>query len=657
MYEWQPHRPGQPKYKGPGLPLATRPGDKRAVLAAACTAEDVWVTVGVKHIKFWRVHRRTVPATKTSKERDECSLEFVKGSWGLLEGSPTTLVTVASVSGGLTLAGADTGSIFMFQGTVLAAVVRDPGGHSPGVDGAPLMPMFDMTASHLTGLAQDDRPVIATGGRDGKARFWAVQTGEEEEGGGAKAERGRGGGLELLAELDVHDAASKAMNKAGLITSFSGVRPDLPAGLRSVSSVERVSPKGEKERFVLCGLSTDELVLLRVGLSPGRKLEVERSPSASRILSQSHFTGRVTDVAPHPSGHLFATCGEDRSVRVWSSQEKQALALGMVPAAARCLCWSPKESIDHHIAVGLASGIVAVMIYKVGKHEMGITPLPLVPARHEGYSITCLQYAPDAKYLAVGISCGHVDVYDVSQAYNRVGMCVCKQLEGEAQALRSITWSSDCKTLMTESAAYGLAYWDLLDAANMDCQRIENAERMSKETWATWTSIAGWPTAGVHSGAAASAHVTSVDCKADYGGIGQLKIIPGDKDGCNICAVGDSDGSIRLVRFPALVGCRDHREGPQQGTQITGHGTEAAKVRFSADGRRLFVACGANLAVMQYRVMHPSEVGQSGKMLKANLAASAVVTKLDQEMFWKVSVAEIEEMRRRGMPSDAVRSS
>lgn len=96
---------------------------------------------------------------------------------------------------------------------------------------------------------------------------------------------------------------------------------------------------------------------------------------------------------------------------------------------------------------------------------------------------------------------------------------------------------------------------------------------------------------------------------------------------------------------------------------------------------------------MQYRVLHPSEVGQSGKMLKAQQAASRVVTMLDREMFWKVcrhqspdphtqlsrhrflrigvaitrahtlnpcppwkvSVAEIEEMRRRGMPADAVR--
>jgi hypothetical protein len=42
---------------------------------------------------------------------------------------------------------------------------------------------------------------------------------------------------------------------------------------------------------------------------------------------------------------------------------------------------------------------------------------------------------------------------------------------------------------------------------------------------------------------------------------------------------------------------------------------------------------------MQYRVLHPSEVGQSGKMLKAQQAAGSVVTKLDREMFWKVSLA------------------
>ena len=78
-------------------------------------------------------------------------------------------------------------------------------------------------------------------------------------------------------------------------------------------------------------------------------------------------------------------------------------------------------------------------------------------------------------------------------------------------------------------------------------------------------------------------------------------------------------------------------------------------MRFSADGKRLFVACGANLAVMQYRVLHPSEVGQSGKMLKAQEAASSVVTKLDREMFWKVSLATTLDLLPRALIPEPAR--
>jgi hypothetical protein len=102
-------------------------------------------------------------------------------------------------------------------------------------------------------------------------------------------------------------------------------------------------------------------------------------------------------------------------------------------------------------------------------------------------------------------------------------------------------------------------------------------EQVSKETWASWTSIVGWPVAGVYGGCGGGSIVTAVDSKAEYGGIGRLRIIPGDKDGINMCAVGDSDGCVRLMRFPALVGGRDHRDR-EAASKVTGHGTEALRV-------------------------------------------------------------------------------
>ena len=51
----------------------------------------------------------------------------------------------------------------------------------------------------------------------------------------------------------------------------------------------------------------------------------------------------------------------------------------------------------------------------------------------------------------------------------------------------------------------------------------------------------------------------------------------------------------------------------------------------------------------------PSEVGQAGVLTRATRTAAAQITTKDREMFWRVTAAEMDEMRRRGMPPDAVR--
>ncbi len=51
----------------------------------------------------------------------------------------------------------------------------------------------------------------------------------------------------------------------------------------------------------------------------------------------------------------------------------------------------------------------------------------------------------------------------------------------------------------------------------------------------------------------------------------------------------------------------------------------------------------------------PSEVGQAGILTRATRTAAAKITTKDREIFWRVTAAELEEMRRRGMPADAVR--
>ena len=57
---------------------------------------------------------------------------------------------------------------------------------------------------------------------------------------------------------------------------------------------------------------------------------------------EGHFSGQLWGLAVHPTdGDIFATAGDDRSIRVWSISLGVMLRKAYVDGTCRALGWSP----------------------------------------------------------------------------------------------------------------------------------------------------------------------------------------------------------------------------------------------------------------------------------------------------------------------------
>eukprot|EP00981_Chlorochromonas_danica_P009096 scaffold2486_cov169-Ochromonas_danica.AAC.15 len=84
-----------------------------------------------------------------------------------------------------------------------------------------------------------------------------------------------------------------------------------------------------------------------------------------QILLSSHFKGELWGLATHPlDPDIFATVGDDGTLRVWSIKRRVCLQAVTLPRAGRCLAWHPLGNI---IAVGLEEDKKANMKLKKGK--------------------------------------------------------------------------------------------------------------------------------------------------------------------------------------------------------------------------------------------------------------------------------------------------
>lgn len=144
-------------------------------------------------------------------------------------------------------------------------------------------------------------------------------------------------------------------------------------------------------------------------------------------------SGKVWNCSWHPSGDMLATCGEDKTVRIWGKQGdswslKTLLTEGHTRTIRR-VCWSP---CGNYLASASFDGTVAVWDNKSGEFECG--------ASLEGHEneVKSVSWSPGGEFLATCSRDKSVWVWDVD--YDDDEYSCASVLHSHTQDVKSVVW-------------------------------------------------------------------------------------------------------------------------------------------------------------------------------------------------------------------------
>ena len=232
------------------------------------------------------------------------------------------------------------------------------------------------------------------------------------------AERVHPGGVYALwcfRPFDGDDGACLASGGADGTAKLSGY------DLEARSTVNLKDPKYKCYRYGVKSLcvNRDGRKLL-IGTQGSDILEVTATEEAADLndgpLVTGHSRKALTGLAAHPLVAEYATCGGDKSLRIWSLQDKRCSRKLELPGECRSCTYSPDGYI---LAVGMTNGTVCVV--SLLKPELDLVKELAPESGAAGSPVVGVKFSPNGKMLAAvtdrsqggsGSSGGHVVFYD-----------------------------------------------------------------------------------------------------------------------------------------------------------------------------------------------------------------------------------------------------
>ena len=437
----------------------------------------------------------------------------------------STILNVANVfsSKGWRIAAAtSTGDLYFFLNREIAE----------SVDGAHAGPIFC-----LAELPSSDYKQFMSGGKDCLIKIWSES-------------------LECAQVIDV----------AALSRSSSLIAPCL-----AINSLDAklVIVSGIKAAAILVGTAGGSIIELRnVEISGGGKNL--KAPENVSVLVSSHASGELWGLAVHSlEGDLFATCGDDATLRVWSkSRLIQSVTL---PQAARSVAWSHSgsllvvgfntRSVPKPGSVKITTQFGAIQLYSVQMSKVGteIKDLNLI-LRLQGCEssawISDLKFSPNDSLLGVASHDKMLYVYDVAEL-NVLSSSSAENFNWEihqkmlskplfrfnkhSSAVLHFDFSRDNEWIQTNCQASELLYLSTKGFHEKSASKLADyngpfADYMREgKVWHTQTCVFGWSVMGIWPSGVDASEINTIARNANG----------------SLLATGDDEGLVKLFRSPS----------------------------------------------------------------------------------------------------------
>ncbi|KAF7644274.1 hypothetical protein LDENG_00224800 [Lucifuga dentata] len=275
-------------------------------------------------------------------------------------------------------------------------------------------------------------------------------------------------------------------------------------------------------------------------------------------------------LATHPSQNIFFTCGHDRQVCLWNTEEHKLDWCTTLEEYGLCADFCPNGSV---VSVGLSTGRWVVLDL--------LTSEVLCESTDGNEQLSVMRYSPDGSFLAVGSHDNFIYIYSVTDGgrrYVRFGRC-----NGHSSFITHLDWSKDGKYIMSNSGDYEILYWDIAAGCKLLRNRSDNKDR----EWASYTCVLGFHVMGVWLEGSDGTDINAL-CRSHSE---------------TVVAVADDFCKVHLFQYPCPKPKYPCPKPKAPSHKYEGHGSHVTNVCFTHSDSHLLSIGGKDTCILQWRVI------------------------------------------------------
>jgi WD40 repeat protein len=355
------------------------------------------------------------------------------------------------------------------------------------------------------------------------------------------------------------------------IRSFTLSEADIPPVLGSVRSLDGFMTPSN-------GAVLNNIV---VCTNSGEVYEVSAKSGSMCLVHEAHYTGQLWGLCVHPTNpDVFATTGDDKTIRVWSISGRRLLRKAIIDCTARTIAFSPDGK---KLLIGMGGMDDGKRQRKDGSFLIldAETMKPEFEGRDSRHWLSCVKYSPDGHTFALGSMDHKIYLYN-STSFRLRGSC-----DRHNGSISDFDFSEDGVYIQSDSVDNEHLYFEAEDGSFFSA-----GSQLKDIKWNEWSCKFGWPIQGAW----------PFFDKVEKGLAFEPSAVHRSPHN-ELLAVGDKGGSVSLYKYPVLSKDVDNFEH-------TAHINEVAKVRFSCDGRFLISLGKTDRSIIIWKVLPPTKASK-----------------------------------------------